>query len=325
VPKLRSIQALRGIAACAVVFHHGLGGAGTMPHARLGAVGVDLFFVISGFIIATVAADKTPRRFIADRVWRIFPLWLIALLPWLVMKPINLPTLLTSLTLWPIWNGAFHMPALGVGWSLSFEMLFYAAFALALATRPIYPLIIFALAFIASQFTDVALLNFTGSPLIFEFLAGVLIARLPRTQLGLPVTVLATAALLSAPVYFYADVVGANAFARAMWWGLPSAFLVYGVLGLERHLESRAAAPLIFLGDASYAIYLFHQLIAGAGNPALDIPAAIALGLAAHWFVERPILNLRYRSRSAAAVELAGEPQPIAVPVSTGRTAQRRS
>jgi peptidoglycan/LPS O-acetylase OafA/YrhL len=152
-----------------------------------------------------------------------------------------------------------------------------------------------------------------------------LIARLPRTQLGLPVTVLATAALLSAPVYFYADVVGANAFARAMWWGLPSAFLVYGVLGLERHLESRAAAPLIFLGDASYAIYLFHQLIAGAGNPALDIPAAIALGLAAHWFVERPILNLRYRSRSAAAVELAGEPQPIAVPVSTGRTAQRRS
>ena len=74
--KLRSIQVLRGIAAMAVVGHHAFDGT------RIGAAGVDLFFVMSGFIMATCARDRGPLEFLADRAWRIYPLWLIAVTPW---------------------------------------------------------------------------------------------------------------------------------------------------------------------------------------------------------------------------------------------------
>jgi len=49
--------------------------------ARVGTAGVDVFFVISGFIMATIAAGKTPTEFMADRIWRIFPIWLVAVSP----------------------------------------------------------------------------------------------------------------------------------------------------------------------------------------------------------------------------------------------------
>ena len=65
--RLRSVQVLRGIAAMAVVAHHAFSGT------RIGAAGVDLFFVISGFIMATCGRDRRPLEFLADRAWRIYP------------------------------------------------------------------------------------------------------------------------------------------------------------------------------------------------------------------------------------------------------------
>ena len=121
--KLRSIQVLRGVAACAVVLLHAHLSGGTPigeNWARLGAAGVDLFFVISGFIMATIAKPSA-GRFLFDRFWRIFPLWLVAVTPWLIALRPGPSIIAASLTLWPVYH-QFTMPALDVGWTLSFEL-----------------------------------------------------------------------------------------------------------------------------------------------------------------------------------------------------------
>jgi len=69
VEKLRSIQTLRAVAACAVLILHTVPDAGRpIGIAGYGAFGVDLFFVIPGFIMANVAAGRSPGEFLQDRL-----------------------------------------------------------------------------------------------------------------------------------------------------------------------------------------------------------------------------------------------------------------
>lgn len=199
--KLRSIQVLRGIAAMGVVFHHvEIADASSLMRfgVAVGAAGVDLFFVVSGFIMATIGSGRRPTEFILGRIWRIFPLWLIAVLPWLLAFSYDRETILTSLTLWPIWSGVFHTPALVVGWTLCFEMLFYSGFAVALATRPSVPIIGFiaCLALAAPN----GVIGYLGSPLILEFLAGVCIARLRPARFPVALITAAVTWLAIAPI-----------------------------------------------------------------------------------------------------------------------------
>ena len=187
VQKLRSVQALRALAACAVVVLHAYPDAhAPIGNAGYGAAGVDLFFVISGFIMAQVAQGPTAGQFLGDRLWRIYPLWWIAVLPWLFMVPRGLTFVASSLTLWPIYGSDYYVPVLKVGWTLSFELMFYAGMTLAIVARPAGPLAIYVACLIGALATSSALLHFTGSPMALEFLMGVVVAKLPRrTTLGL--------------------------------------------------------------------------------------------------------------------------------------------
>ena len=100
--KLRSIQVLRAVAACAVVVLHAYPKVhAPVGSAGYGAAGVDLFFVISGFIMASVAEGRSAAGFAADRLWRIYPLWWLAVLPWLFLVPRGPTFIASSLTLWP--------------------------------------------------------------------------------------------------------------------------------------------------------------------------------------------------------------------------------
>jgi exopolysaccharide production protein ExoZ len=141
-----------------------------------------------------------------------------------------------------------------VGWTLCFEMLFYAAFAIGLATRPVIPIIAFAVCLLLGARTP--FLAFVGSPLILEFLAGILIAKLPPTKLA-PVLILASALWFAiAPTDYYTATYGSHAALRVIAWGIPAAFLVYGALSVETLFAGRLFAIPVLVGNASYSIYL---------------------------------------------------------------------
>lgn len=298
--KLRSIQVLRGIAAMAVVVHHAVGSVTMDTGARVGAAGVDLFFVISGFIIATVAKKRTAPDFLVDRIWRIFPLWLLVVTPWLIVKHPALPAVLSSLFLWPVYGNEFYSPALGVGWSLCYEMLFYGAFALILAGWGRTVLCLFLACVVIGPLTQSAVASYLGSPLIFEFLAGVAIARLrPPARFALPLLILGFVWIAAAPLDEYARILGPGTFTRVCYWGIPAALIVYGARGLEDVFARRAFDVPVRIGDASYSIYLFHPFVVNTGIAAA-ILLSLVLGLVAHRVVERPLNDLRRNWRSAA-------------------------
>jgi exopolysaccharide production protein ExoZ len=298
----RSIQVLRGVAATAVVVHHAYVLANPNSAARVGAAGVDLFFVISGFIMATVATERSPAQFLADRAWRIFPLWFMALAPWLILKSNDWPTILASLTLWPVWGNGLYAPALGVGWSLCFEMLFYAAFAIALAKKAVIPLAIFALALVMSPSTTSALVSYIGSPIILEFLAGVAIARLPTCErVAIPLVLLALVWVAIAPVDYFDAVNGSRVFPRLIGWGIPAALIVYSARSLEHHFGRAFNVPIL-IGDSSYAIYLFHPIIVGLA-PVPGIVLSLAFGTAVHLHIERPMMALVRGFRQKAVLQ----------------------
>ena len=307
--KLQSIQVLRGVAAMAVVAHHAFPGS-----ASVGAAGVDLFFVISGFIMATCSALRRPGEFLADRAWRIYPLWLIALTPWLLMTPQTPLEMVRSITLWPVFEGQFLNPALGVGWTLSFELVFYLAFALSLAMRPSVPLAIYAFCLLLGLNSHNVLFWFLGSPLVFEFLLGVAITRLPRIPaLGAAMIGAGLIWFALAPATYYDQAFGSGAVYRVLAWGLPAAMIVYGAWSLERWFSARAFALLVLLGSGSYSIYLFHQLVFLKLHGVAGFVISAVAGVVIYLAVERRIM----RSRPKWQRRVAARSQP-AVSASLG-------
>jgi exopolysaccharide production protein ExoZ len=282
------------MAATGVVVHHAYRNVDVNSAARIGAAGVDLFFVISGFIMATVATNRTPIRFLSDRIWRIFPLWWLAAIPCLIATRASWQVAFTSISLWPVYGGEFYTPILMRGWTLSFEMLFYVGFALVLSKRALIPACVFAVCFIAAFFVSVGLTNYLGSPLILEFMAGVAIARIRvNARAGAAVLVLAVAWLAVAPEGNYASLFGAIGLVRVICWGIPAAMLVYGFRALEPVFERRVFGVAVLIGDASYAIYLSHQYVVDRMAWAPAILVSLCVGVALYAFVDKPIMDAR--------------------------------
>lgn len=147
--KLESIQILRAIAALAVVLFHSHFAVASFPSgfkfsipfiSKYGYFGVDLFFVISGYIIAHITIGKkfSFLSFSTKRFFRIYPIyWIFCLLSYYLYtnnglffgpKDFTLSNLATSLIILPI-DGS---PAYGVGWSLEHEIIFYSITAISL-------------------------------------------------------------------------------------------------------------------------------------------------------------------------------------------------
>ncbi|TFW14084.1 acyltransferase [Brevundimonas intermedia] len=334
------VQGLRFAAATAVVVAHALDLAGTRLGLEtalagsaledFGALGVDVFFVISGFIIATTTRGQTGLAAAGDFLWRRFRR--VAPIYWLLSLPILIgmarggtlsPEVAAATFLFWLFSGReMTFPALGPGWTLCFEMLFYAGFGLAMAggRRVGWGLVGAYAAMLAAGLVVAApVLRFWGAPIVLEFLLGVGIAsvwrRTPRGTGPWAVGLALAGFGLSLVVgYGGIDDVRAlndpwNGLRRVVIWGLPSALLVFGVVRMERtdaapgRLE-RAAA---FMGDASYSIYLTHVLVIralgrlfesgvvampGDAVVVLTVFASLAAGVAVHLWVERPMLRL---------------------------------
>lgn len=312
--RLRSIQVLRAVAATSVLLLHATRNGG--PAFSVGAAGVDLFFVISGFIMAKVAGGRCALDFLSQRLWRIYPIWWLAVLARLCFvghSDLTASRLLASITLWPVW-GEYVVPVPPLGWTLSFEMLFYLGVTLAIVVRPAFPLALFGACLFASLHSNAPIFDFLGNPMIFEFLFGFCIARLPlRPRLGLPLIVLGVAGLVCTPLHVEnARLIAMDpqlAPVRVLFWGLPCALILYGAVALEGSFETRRWNALVLLGDASYSIYLFHLIPIANSSLSwwLNAIAALLFGLVAFFSLERPLLRLR-RSNQATSGSYHSDP-----------------
>jgi exopolysaccharide production protein ExoZ len=355
---IASVQLLRAAAAISVaLLHFGAnlaeltGTSISMAWAPL-AAGVDVFFVISGFIMAYSAeplfgAPHASSAFLIKRIARIIPLYWMALTITAVMTaPLGWRDALMSYAFIPHRgaNGNIH-PILGVGWTLDFEMFFYLVFAMAVAwKRPvaIAALLAFFVADVALGLAfrpQTAALLVWSDPIVLEFVLGLGLALLYRRGVRLPAPVRAAAAIAAviAISQFFGRRPPSNF--RVIEWGLPAAVLVAAaVLGDGNWAETRLARIGAILGDASYSIYLLHTLVLMAFIPLLprDLspPAALAaLSLCFVLMLAVSVLSCRYyerpmsrlikrrlqgaassRAMRAASPEVAGTPHAAAQP-----------
>ena len=316
-----SIQHLRAVAALSVALFHAC--QWSQINFATGQAGVDVFFVISGFVMwtATTFEPVRPLAFLKRRIIRVVPLyWLItlALAAGVLLFPARFPDLTVtpdhlalSLGLVQHMNPAgYPFPLLTPGWTLNYEAVFYLAFAgllwLPQAQRLFalsFTLLLLALAGFAWPPAYQMLLN----PLFLEFLAGVWLARMAQLQL-LPERPIGWL-LLGGGVGLFALIQMINMdwdLWRPMVWGVPAAMLVAGAVSIEADGGWPAIPGLKTLGDASYSTYLIHTLTIGAlamtigaWNALLFIPLAMAVavvsGLACWWLAEKPMLDLLRR------------------------------
>jgi exopolysaccharide production protein ExoZ len=342
---LRSIQILRAAAACLVVFGHALHETAGIA-ARTGrlplnvnvidwGIGVDIFFVISGFIMIYTTAELfgqpgAMRTFLMRRIIRIVPLyWLMTagliltylLAPKMLNVPIEgWPSIVTSFFFIPDLRGNGEVrPIMALGWSLNYEMFFYAVFAVCLLA----PLRRAAL-YLTGIFVGIAILGATLKPqsialaywtdsIVLEFLFGALLALACRAKFMIGrATSWALIALGAALAVALGPFWGVDQILpRCVSGGLPATLIVAAAAFGPRLSASWIVTPLVVLGDASYSLYLTHPfairpmrniwMALNGGAPfslyvVLCLLAAIAAALLVYRWIERPITDL-LRSR----------------------------
>ena len=293
--KIVHLQALRAIAASLVVANHSIGymvRRGRLPEDLeqfswfVGWIGVATFFVISGLIMIRTASDGfgVPGRagdFACRRIVRVVPLYWLALIPAVIIYALRAETpivdLLKSMFFIPYLDpvGGGMRPVLGQGWTLNYEMMFYAIFAACLLLPrkaglaillAVFPAIVVAGAFLRPMvpFRDAAtVLEFWTDPIILLFTIGILIglaeqhvARWHRFSAPIAATLAIFAVLLA--VFRWAGV----SFPLQLEWQIIFGLACTAAVILCTSARETKATPIGRLleaaGDASYSTYLFH-------------------------------------------------------------------
>ena len=350
IPKqgtVEGLQILRALAAVMIVFHHARASVpGAESWTAAGETGVDVFFVISGFVMSytTALVDVSGRlrqratevgRFLEKRLLRIVPLYVLALL-WVSRRDLSSGVvsrdLLQDLAFIPHPNASYPqslVPSLQQGWTLNFEMFFYVLFAASLmfgAWRTrwlIGTLLVLVLVGAARTYSHwpahYVVPMWTGAPndvpgilatfytddILLDFGYGILLHRLTRV---------ARAPDWPRWVYFALAALGMAGLVlldplwpRGITQGIPAALVVWA--GIQACAGLRLPV-LELLGDASYAIYLFHWAVFGFVKPltrllgdshghlgrivalmAAHIVVAVLAGIAIHLVIERPFMR----------------------------------
>lgn len=297
--KIESIQGLRAIAALLVLVSHSLFALNGFLAAHdlsvgltvPGGFGVDIFFVLSGFVMVYIAQQGlngpgARTRFMVDRCVRIIPLYWCAtgaLLALFAVRSLvegvalpEAPTWFASFLFFPLYsadlNGFF--PILDVGWTLNYELFFYTLFALfftrGLASGVVQITAVLctlvAIGLFLSDTTSAA--YFWTRPILLEFAAGMVLALVYQQGIRIkPIVALFLAA--SAPLWVLVDPLGIvelgrptpNGFVRLFSWGVPALALVAAATLVAGPFAYRRWPILGYLGDRSYALYLLHPLV----------------------------------------------------------------
>jgi peptidoglycan/LPS O-acetylase OafA/YrhL len=314
---IENLQILRAFAAINVVIYHVIGistSYGFEPTQLVflegwGANGVDIFFVLSGFVIlhSQLQRKRSAWVFFKLRIIRIVPVYwfitLAAVLMYSIIPSSSINSDAPSIT--RVFESLFFLseaisgeyPVIGVGWTLEWEMFFYLIFALSLVFtqwNKSYLFIFLSLLFISL---------ITSEYIIIEFLLGMFIAYVfnyfkIRHQLGLIIAIVGFIFL-----FFSINQLESFNLHRLVKWGIPSFLIVLGLV-----YANQFSSPLLnYLGEASYSIYLIHCLVISAFYkviPFTSLPlnndffaiacliACILSGVILYSFIEKPLTAL---------------------------------
>ena len=337
--KIVSLQVCRGLAALLVVLTHIHGVEKThftTDHLRLfgyGDIGVDIFFVISGIVIASVTAEKfgSPRNatiFLYHRLARIFPIFwiyttLTLLANWLApLADTNIyPRSFNILASYLLIPTQLPMPVFQ-GWTLSFELYFYLVVALFLLVPERIAPSLFALwgvAVIAFKLhvglSPALIVNLLISPSILEFLAGYAlfhIYRRSRLHPAAGIALITVSLLLLVAIILHDDPVTIvnHPWKRPLFYGSFASLFLFGAMELERTRIIRYLPFFASIGDWSYSIYLSHVLVVNLVTlivrflpgptaiffiTAVSIAAVLFVGYLSYTCIERPLITLLYQ------------------------------
>lgn len=326
--RLESLQAMRSIAAILVVLFHLTATARNQFGYRLwggafenGEAGVDIFFVLSGFIIYYSTSRKPDRsrvRFLLARFIRIYPIYWLVLVGLVLIEWAGLSNDPERLDGWAILGSALLAPGadyvLIVAWTLSIEVIFYLFFCITyFEGRRFYFLALGVWAMLSVMATHInepgdlpewiaGFLLYSGNS---EFLFGGIVAYLHASRISR----FQTAALYVGIVWFVSSLAGLGigaeiGMSREFDFGIPAALIIYGVISKRMRLPRL----LIRLGDSSYILYLTHGLVLAVGSrlcmnwvgadwisspimPAILASASIVMAAIGHHTVEKPLLG----------------------------------
>ena len=292
-PVYVSLQYARGIAALAVVYFHAVlasvnafAGRGA-PLPWVGAFGVDLFFVLSGFVMwaSTAGRSISTGEFYRRRLIRIVPFYwsmttvlliLVLILPGAAETTVIEPDHTIASYLFVPWPNPgmagrpvddVMTPLLVPGWTLNFEMFFYLLFGLVLLlnAKKRFRALLFGLPLVMivcvllSRYSPT--LEFYGSFRLLEFAGGVVLCHLCSESAGRAVgMILATCALISGAIAL-PIIEAAQWPGHVLWLGLASLLTLWALLKLEQQGHMPESRLLKLLGDASFSIYLTHIFV----------------------------------------------------------------
>ena len=370
--RIQRVQYLRAAAALGVVLAHAIGdykavaGIDLLPMHYLGAAGVDLFFVISGFVMVqsssrSFGASNATAVFLTRRWFRIAPLYWIVMAGYALLQiaqgkwhVIQAPRVVSSALFFPMQTDDGSMaPFYGIGWTLNYEMFFYAVFALWLGVRrrlaaPGIAITICVLVVIGELFPLIQPLQYWFNAIILDFVFGVLIAVAfergwtvtPRVAMA--ATAIAVAAVIGGGALGFNAVLPEvpTAFPRWIAWGLPAAIVVAAVTLCRSESFERPSRIGRALGDASYSLYLLHPIVIillrkavpsmaltadtvaplrfllGMGHIAVVVLLTALLSIASFVVLERPMIRLgkSFASLFRRAPRSVSRTMPIEIP-----------
>lgn len=348
------VQGLRFVAALLVVVTHST----FYTSERLdpahgywffGAVGVDIFFIISGFVmmISSPSFSRDRRgaaRFGYRRIIRIAPMyWVATTIKILTVLVLPAAAIHSALTPSRVLGSYFFLPTrgpdgdtgvlLGVGWTLLFEMLFYVIFTIGLwlgANPFLFSSAVLGFFAVGSAFRPVTnwpVWAYDFNPVVLYFIVGMLFGKLVMSE-QYRARAWRLAVALTVTVIVIALVPG------GVRWGSHSPFrmltvsaLVLSVIVAEPLLRRLARKPVLFLGNASYSIYLFHPLIAppvpvvlakfGIINFSLAVVLSVVIAIGStsliYQLVERPVTR-RLRSEESRVLRDGSRPGGPTIP-----------
>jgi len=327
--QLGSLQALRAIAALMVVIFHmnvfslpdRLGSASIWGGFNMGYAGVEIFFVLSGFIMYYIHFRDFGRperfgRYLSKRVTRIYPFFWLVLVALVTLRTVGgdpFPgwrDIFVSTTLLPFQDSQL----LGVQWTLSFEMAFYIIFSIAILNVRV-GILVGVVWFSACAVAALTGYSGPGAGFLLSsynllFLFGIIAARFWDRLHGGQVPILAFGVILFLSVGLFESVGGYEYYKplRTVLYGLGAAAIIMSLVSLEASARIRAPRWLVFLGDASFALYLVHVTVMSLAALVLkklaldDLPpvvlgallfsVAVAAGAIAHTLVEKPVIAM---------------------------------